>query len=140
MLLGIRIAMDRVNGLPMKRHPMPVRLEANCHSAALVTAAGMERSIEKRVERPTERPAKKQSETQKSGKPLASARSEITKTGLPAKNGQVEARAQTQAQVQAHVGASERDGVALDVPDAVRRVRAGDEDAARQLLNHLYPL
>jgi RNA polymerase sigma-70 factor (ECF subfamily) len=28
----------------------------------------------------------------------------------------------------------------LDVPAAVRRVRAGDEEAARQLLNHLYPL
>jgi RNA polymerase sigma-70 factor (ECF subfamily) len=28
----------------------------------------------------------------------------------------------------------------LDVPDCVARVRRGDEDAARLLLNHLYPL
>ena len=29
---------------------------------------------------------------------------------------------------------------ALDVPDCVARVRRGDEDAARSLLTHLFPL
>ena len=38
------------------------------------------------------------------------------------------------------VAESDKADEVLDVPDCVARVRSGDEDAARALLNHLYPL
>lgn len=68
---------------------MSARIDARCVPAALVTAAGMARSLE----------------------------------------GQVAAE-RAKAPVREE----------LNVPAAVRKARAGDEEAARQLLTHLYPL
>ena len=73
---------------------MPSSANAHCVPVALVTAAGVARSLEKQV-----------------------APGPADRVKMPVK-----------------------EAGGLDVPAAVQRVRMGDEEAARQLLNHLYPL
>jgi len=73
---------------------MPSSANAHCVPVALVTAAGVARSLEKQV-----------------------ATGPAERVKMPVK-----------------------EAGGLDVPAAVQRARMGDEEAARQLLNHLYPL
>jgi RNA polymerase sigma factor (sigma-70 family) len=86
---------------------MPARLQTPRVPAALVTAAGVARSLKARVAGSATRAGQDQD-------------SKTPKAGPATRAPEVEAD--------------------LDVPRAVQRVRAGDEDAARQLMGHLYPL
>src|SRR5690349_11470545 len=88
---------------------MPARVHAPRVPAAIVTAAGMARSLEKQAAGPAA----------KSNNAVAAAVAVVAGAKRTEKS-------------------EPREG--LDVPAAVRRVRSGDEDAARQLMNHLYPL
>lgn len=94
---------------------MPARLPSAALPAALVTAAGMARSLGRKVRGPTPRLSK------------ATAASTAT----------------TASTAPAPLPASGNSGATaavLDVARALRQVRTGDEDAARQLMRHLYPM